>query len=275
MNVLTNSEFENLVVDQTPRLKAIARQRSEQDPSGFLKMDDIQEYAKVCAYSGDQASSKWLKNLAVVYKNGTLQRIRTGKTTWEDHAAHVNKLYAAGEVKFNIGQHVFVEDEGRYGSVVDYMPDSKEYLVVLDPFQVKQFKKKDLEKVAQLGEPPEETSELGEEELRPEEDDAFFFPTGHLGGATGLSVGGKFIGKFSEQEEAENALREWAEKNQYWPNVWYVSDHGNVSQVTGFNWTTLKTEQPAEEGQKEYDPIGGGGGSGRSDLPHGMGGGGD
>ena len=149
MNILSNVEFEKLTDTQAPRLKVLAKQRCDQDPSGFVTLEDLGAFSKVFAYSGDHTSSKWLKNLAVLHKNGTINRIRNGRTTWEDHVQHVHALHAAKAVPFNIGQHVFIDDVGRYGSIVDYIPDSEEYVVVLDPFQVKMYKKKDIEKVAQ------------------------------------------------------------------------------------------------------------------------------
>jgi hypothetical protein len=48
----------------------------------------------------------------------------------------------------------------------------------------------------------------------------------------GYSVGeveGKFIGEFLEWDDAVQAAKDWMEKNQFWPNVWHVSDHGNWS----------------------------------------------
>ncbi|MFP4047898.1 MAG: hypothetical protein ACLFT4_09115 [Bacteroidales bacterium] len=40
---------------------------------------------------------------------------------------------------------------------------------------------------------------------------------------------GKFIGEFIEDDEAEYAIIQFMNKNDYWPDVWFVSDHGNVS----------------------------------------------
>lgn len=40
---------------------------------------------------------------------------------------------------------------------------------------------------------------------------------------------GKYIGRFVEQEEAEQAAKDWMEKSKYWSAVWFISDHGNVS----------------------------------------------
>lgn len=148
MRVLSNVEFERLTEDQTPRLRMIAKQRCDQDSSGFLTLAEISDYAKVCMYSGDHSSATWLKNLSVVATNGKLGRLRSNADTWEDHREEVHMLYAAEKVPFDIGQHVMCKDSGRYGSVADYIPDSKEYLVVLDPFQIMVYKKDQLEKVA-------------------------------------------------------------------------------------------------------------------------------
>jgi len=70
---------------------------------------------------------------------------------------------------------------------------------------------------------PEEDSEP-----EPEEDDIFMQPSGSLGGRTSVSAGGKFLGEFSSDEEAEAAIKEWMEEHKWYPNVWRVSDHGNI-----------------------------------------------
>jgi len=72
----------------------------------------------------------------------------------------------------------------------------------------------------------------GFDEDEPQEDDAFLSSSGQLGGRTSVSVDGKFLGEFNSDEEAVEALKEWMEKNQYWPGVWYVSDHGNINPFT-------------------------------------------
>ena len=78
MRILSNVEFEKLVADQSPRLKMLAKQRCDQSPSGFLTLDDIDRYISACTYSGDSQAVSWLKNLVVMKKNGTLDRIRAG-----------------------------------------------------------------------------------------------------------------------------------------------------------------------------------------------------
>ena len=63
----------------------------------------------------------------------------------------------------------------------------------------------------------------------PCEDDCFITPCGSLGSKYGVSIGGKFLGEFVEMDDAEKAIREQMEQDQFWPSVWFVSDHGNVS----------------------------------------------
>jgi len=147
MTILSNVEFEKLAADQSPRLRTIAKQRCDQAPTGFLTLDDIGQYITACTYSGDKQSVQWLKSLIVISKNGKLNRLRNKSDTWEDHVEDVRRLAAEGVL--DIGQHVRCKDSGRYGSIADYNKDTKEYIVVLDPFQVQTFKSNKLEKVAE------------------------------------------------------------------------------------------------------------------------------
>jgi hypothetical protein len=150
MRILSNVEFEKLAEKESPRLKAIAKHRCDKSPDGFLTTDDIADYAKVCMYSGDHKTANWLKSLAILAKNGKIARLRKNASTWEDHVEQVHMMHRAKEIPFDIGQHVYCKDCERYGSIADYIPDSKEYLVVLDPFQLRTYKKNDLEKVATI-----------------------------------------------------------------------------------------------------------------------------
>ena len=67
-----------------------------------------------------------------------------------------------------------------------------------------------------------------DEPMQPEDDDCFYSPSGPLGSRTSVSCGGKFIGEFRSDEEALQAIKDWQDKNNYYPNIWYVSDHGNA-----------------------------------------------
>ena len=75
----------------------------------------------------------------------------------------------------------------------------------------------------------EEIEEI-EETFEPNYDeDCFVSPSGTLGGKYSVSCGGKFIDEVSEFEDAMELIRSWQDKNQFYPNIWDVSDHGNFN----------------------------------------------
>ena len=56
------------------------------------------------------------------------------------------------------------------------------------------------------------------------------FDTGRLGGQTGVSVmGGKCIGVFESEGRARAFIQGRMEEENYYPNIWYVNDHGNCA----------------------------------------------
>ena len=66
------------------------------------------------------------------------------------------------------------------------------------------------------------------EQFEPCEGDYTMTPCGPLGSRIGVGqVGGKFIGEFRTDEDAEKFIRDRMEREKFWPNVWWVSDHGN------------------------------------------------
>jgi hypothetical protein len=68
---------------------------------------------------------------------------------------------------------------------------------------------------------------------QPEPEDYTITPTGPLGGLYGVGqIEGNFLGEFQEWDDAIAAIKADMESNQYWPNIWDVSDHGNWSLVT-------------------------------------------
>jgi hypothetical protein len=72
-----------------------------------------------------------------------------------------------------------------------------------------------------------------EDEDRPSDDDYTLTPCGPLGGMIGVGViGGKFLEQFAEQDDAEEFIRNRMNKQKFWPNIWWVSDHGNWNCIT-------------------------------------------
>jgi hypothetical protein len=74
----------------------------------------------------------------------------------------------------------------------------------------------------------EDAEDEGDEEHEPTEGDYTMTPTGPLGSL--ISVGqveGKHLGTFATDDGARQFIRDRMEREQFWPNVWNVSDHGN------------------------------------------------
>ena len=70
------------------------------------------------------------------------------------------------------------------------------------------------------------------EEDRPEEEDIYLGHTGPLGGMIFAAYCGKIIAQSPDRLSVEETVKTWMDEESYWPNVWYVSDHGNVSLIT-------------------------------------------
>jgi len=80
----------------------------------------------------------------------------------------------------------------------------------------------DLEVVNGLRENEEETK------YEPQDDDCFIESNGFK---YAVSCSGKFIGDFEEMSDALNAVKTWKESNKWYPNTWFISDHGNHSLI--------------------------------------------
>lgn len=61
------------------------------------------------------------------------------------------------------------------------------------------------------------------------DEDAFLYSTGPLLSKTSVSIDGKYLGEFKTEELAVDAIKKYMHQNNFYPNVWYVSDHGNIS----------------------------------------------
>ena len=46
-----------------------------------------------------------------------------------------------------------------------------------------------------------------------------------------VSCVGKFIGEFVEMDDALKAVKTWKDSNKWYPNTWFISDHGNYSLI--------------------------------------------
>jgi hypothetical protein len=98
-----------------------------------------------------------------------------------------------------------------------------------------------------------EERKVNEQEDEPQEGDIIKSPSGPLGSKTSVSeVEGKFIGEFSSDEEADEAIHEWMKKNKCYPNVWVESDHGNLHLDTDF---VLESKKMTEAKMNAYDVL--------------------
>lgn len=75
------------------------------------------------------------------------------------------------------------------------------------------------------------------DDIQPSEDDGFIEDLTR--GGYGASVDGKFIGNFDDIDDAVAAIRKEAGPN-FFPSIWFVSDHGNVSLMKNDDFSETK-----------------------------------
>jgi hypothetical protein len=61
---------------------------------------------------------------------------------------------------------------------------------------------------------------------QPDEEDCII--QDNVRGGYGVSCGGKFIGNIKEMDAALKVVKDWQDKNQFFPTIWFVNDHGNT-----------------------------------------------
>ena len=144
MRVLSNREFLSLVAERSNQLKSIASKRCELEPAGCLEDFELDNIIATCQYAGNSGDVKWLKSLKAMHTSGKLHEIKSGKNDFWDHALEVRRLVAQKTIPFDMNDFVIVNESGRSGTVADYNVDTKEYVVVLSPFQVATFKPEEL-----------------------------------------------------------------------------------------------------------------------------------
>lgn len=50
-------------------------------------------------------------------------------------------------------------------------------------------------------------------------------------GGYDLTADGKYIDNYSDWDDVTLAAKQWMEQNQYWPNIFFINDHGNVTHM--------------------------------------------
>lgn len=62
-------------------------------------------------------------------------------------------------------------------------------------------------------------------------EDYTFTPSGRLGGRIAVAQVGKFLGEFAGMDDALEFVRGRMETEKWWPDLWWISDHGNGWQI--------------------------------------------
>jgi hypothetical protein len=88
--------------------------------------------------------------------------------------------------------------------------------------------------------PPEDAPT--DQQDHPDPEDAYLGPSGPLGAVTSASLAGVFLGEFDTTQQAEQAIRAEMDRSRFWPNVWWVDDHGGLTL-----WSLDPADQPPGE----------------------------
>jgi hypothetical protein len=65
----------------------------------------------------------------------------------------------------------------------------------------------------------------------PGEEDGTVTPAGPLGSRYGVALAGRFLGYAPDLEQAKAMLRSAMDTDRYWPDAWFISDHGNPDRL--------------------------------------------
>lgn len=147
---------------------------------------------------------------------------------------------AAWTMKPKAAAHIIKKDKyaSKYVSIIGIPHDEMEDNLEEFKQELRSSKKSDLSMLkTKLGQFLEDYEEEDfDNPIEPAPEDIVMTPSGTLGGRTSVSVvEGEFIGEFSTDEEAEQAIREYGHKHNFFPTVWWMSDHGNLD-VVNFDW---------------------------------------
>lgn len=144
MTKVSNFEFFKLSEGRSNRLHTVATKRYEREPKGFLTNSELNDLAVMCKYSHEDSDVTWLRTLATMASTGKLASMLKGRFTFEDHVAEVRNMVAQEKIPYGIKDMVVIKDTGKSGVIADYNVDTKEYIVILNPFQIRNVPAKDL-----------------------------------------------------------------------------------------------------------------------------------
>lgn len=113
------------------------------------------------------------------------------------------------------------------GYTFDYYLDNEPY--GLRPIDVKLNELEGYEEFEKGGELDEEVIEEEFDDMIPDSEDCFVSDV--VRGGYDVSCGGKFIGHFSEYDDAVECAFDWREENNFYPTVWFVNERGSTHPI--------------------------------------------
>ncbi|MFA5132745.1 MAG: hypothetical protein WC444_05490 [Candidatus Paceibacterota bacterium] len=137
--VLSNYEFAVVASKQSPWMAAKAKKRLVSAVKGFVSRSDLNVILAECVACNKPEDAKWIRAVMSAYDSGKLSNLRQDKGDWVTHLAHVRVLSDSKKIPFGLREMVMVKDTGMVGQVMDYLVDKDEYVVVLNPFEIKQL----------------------------------------------------------------------------------------------------------------------------------------
>jgi hypothetical protein len=215
------------------------------DYIGAISMSDPEKETEVFINSGyteDEIMNVWdeLRTLPYLGTMDLPKPVTVDVEISNDKIASTKKAQSDPPRKFSVGD--IVTDKGTPGktyAIESYGPYDQEsgfYRVRLIDQSDKNHTpiyhnepNLSLTKKAQLQsfeEEPEDTEDIG-----PEDGDYFISNERGLEGGYEVSQYGKFLGRFSDFDDVKEFIRGHADKEQFWPTVWLVDDHGGVTPV--------------------------------------------
>jgi hypothetical protein len=191
------------------------------DECNGCKQDICMDCSEMHEATGNILCNECLYDDVEVWDNGgqTIDRytvVRDGMV----FAMNDAPFHPQGFCQFAGERESYPDDMSHCGTYLESkaMPDAVKEWAQVQAFQDLQENQEDL--------PPDE----------PSEGDAIYYDSGPLGTKTSVSLDGKTLGEFDTEEEALRHLRVMAKEYKFFPDVWYISDHGNPIQQTDFNW---------------------------------------
>lgn len=148
--IMTNAAFRALmeyVAETQPELRTFvvaARQRHEASPEGPLRDSDLRLMAERAKVHGLSRAATTLTGLLSLARSGELRRIVAGEQTPAVRQAVWTKLHRYGKTQYAPGDLAVHRPTGKRATVLDYLPDSKEYVVSLGEFEMATCKAGDL-----------------------------------------------------------------------------------------------------------------------------------